>query len=290
MKAGGGKSPSGAKGSKKLREILSTDMISPPLGDFRHMAHVGRGGSDDMFGDTSFLQKGNSTLPMSARKSDSNIANGSSGFKRGGSVGKKEKSLKKGRATSESYEQSATLDRFKRKKNKAEKSQISRGGADDGEIVPSLQNALSLPILSSNDCENEPSSDRSHTSDQSHESTKNAFLKRSEQICSDDVFNTGTPDQENRNMTQKPPDGPPKPRRTISTKSNPTSESKQANDAESNAVASEPPISVQENGKASGHHIAQQDENDGWEFNIDLGPSLLDEIMGVVDWRPKNAS
>jgi len=46
----------GGKGGKKLREILSTDMISPPLGDFRHMAHVGRGGKDDMFGDTTFLQ------------------------------------------------------------------------------------------------------------------------------------------------------------------------------------------------------------------------------------------
>uniref|UniRef100_A0A3Q4G5J5 CDC42 effector protein (Rho GTPase binding) 1b n=1 Tax=Neolamprologus brichardi TaxID=32507 RepID=A0A3Q4G5J5_NEOBR len=32
---------------------LSVDMISPPLGDFRHTMHVGRGG--DVFGDTSFL-------------------------------------------------------------------------------------------------------------------------------------------------------------------------------------------------------------------------------------------
>ena len=43
------------KGGKKLREILSTEMISLPLGDFRHTAHVGRGGSKDMFGDTKFL-------------------------------------------------------------------------------------------------------------------------------------------------------------------------------------------------------------------------------------------
>ncbi|XP_006890204.1 PREDICTED: cdc42 effector protein 1 [Elephantulus edwardii] len=32
---------------------LTADMISPPLGDFRHTMHVGRGG--DVFGDTSFL-------------------------------------------------------------------------------------------------------------------------------------------------------------------------------------------------------------------------------------------
>ncbi|XP_057245019.1 cdc42 effector protein 2 [Malurus melanocephalus] len=45
------------KGKKeKLRDILSSDMISPPLGDFRHTIHVGSGGQADTFGDISFLQ------------------------------------------------------------------------------------------------------------------------------------------------------------------------------------------------------------------------------------------
>ncbi|NXN95226.1 BORG1 protein, partial [Rhinopomastus cyanomelas] len=46
------------KGGKKekLRDILSSDMISPPLGDFRHTIHIGSGGQNDMFGDISFLQ------------------------------------------------------------------------------------------------------------------------------------------------------------------------------------------------------------------------------------------
>ncbi|NXF13885.1 BORG1 protein, partial [Smithornis capensis] len=45
------------KGKKeKLRDILSSDMISPPLGDFRHTIHIGSGGESDMFGDISFLQ------------------------------------------------------------------------------------------------------------------------------------------------------------------------------------------------------------------------------------------
>ncbi|XP_016142256.1 cdc42 effector protein 2-like [Sinocyclocheilus grahami] len=46
------------KGKKeKLRDILSSDMISPPLGDFRHTIHIGSGGgADDLFGDLSFLQ------------------------------------------------------------------------------------------------------------------------------------------------------------------------------------------------------------------------------------------
>ncbi|XP_023843774.1 cdc42 effector protein 2-like [Salvelinus sp. IW2-2015] len=46
------------KGKKeKLRDILSSDMISPPLGDFRHTIHIGSGGGeDDLFGDLSFLE------------------------------------------------------------------------------------------------------------------------------------------------------------------------------------------------------------------------------------------
>ncbi|KAM4880062.1 cdc42 effector protein 2 [Sylvia borin] len=45
------------KGKKeKLRDILSSDMISPPLGDFRHTIHIGSGGQADTFGDISFLQ------------------------------------------------------------------------------------------------------------------------------------------------------------------------------------------------------------------------------------------
>lgn len=40
---------SGAQGKRRL----TADMISAPLGDFRHTMHVGRGG--DVFGDTSFL-------------------------------------------------------------------------------------------------------------------------------------------------------------------------------------------------------------------------------------------
>ncbi|KAM9803802.1 cdc42 effector protein 3 [Neosynchiropus ocellatus] len=45
------------KGKKcRLRDLLSPDMISPPLGDFRHTIHIGRGGERDAFGDMSFLQ------------------------------------------------------------------------------------------------------------------------------------------------------------------------------------------------------------------------------------------
>ncbi|NWZ88481.1 cdc42 effector protein 2 [Poecile atricapillus] len=58
---------SGRKGKKeKLRDILSSDMISPPLGDFRHTIHVGSGGESDTFGDISFLQGKFHLLPRAA--------------------------------------------------------------------------------------------------------------------------------------------------------------------------------------------------------------------------------
>ncbi|XP_036403417.1 cdc42 effector protein 2 [Megalops cyprinoides] len=59
------------KGKKeKLRDILSSDMISPPLGDFRHTIHIGSGGGEnDLFGDLSFLQGRFHLLPGRQRSS-----------------------------------------------------------------------------------------------------------------------------------------------------------------------------------------------------------------------------
>lgn len=47
----------------KIRDVLSGDMISPPLGDLRHSAHVGPEGEGDMFGDVGFLQGKLDMLP-----------------------------------------------------------------------------------------------------------------------------------------------------------------------------------------------------------------------------------
>lgn len=56
------------KGKKlKLRDVLSGDMISPPLGDVRHSAHVGPEGEGDMFGDVGFLQGKLDMLPPTSR-------------------------------------------------------------------------------------------------------------------------------------------------------------------------------------------------------------------------------
>ncbi|XP_043083235.1 cdc42 effector protein 1b [Puntigrus tetrazona] len=57
-------------GKRRFKSDLSVDMISPPLGDFRHTMHVGRGG--DVFGDTSFLSNyGGSSHSDGLRSPDS---------------------------------------------------------------------------------------------------------------------------------------------------------------------------------------------------------------------------
>lgn len=64
------KTPTPKHGKKlKLRDVLSSDMISPPLGDLRHSAHVGREGESDMFGDVGFLQGKLDMLPSLAHPS-----------------------------------------------------------------------------------------------------------------------------------------------------------------------------------------------------------------------------
>ncbi|NWY34917.1 BORG1 protein, partial [Pheucticus melanocephalus] len=69
------------KGKKeKLRDILSSDMISPPLGDFRHTIHVGSGGQSDTFGDISFLQGKFHLLPRAGDAADRGEATAAAPF------------------------------------------------------------------------------------------------------------------------------------------------------------------------------------------------------------------
>ncbi|XP_068610528.1 cdc42 effector protein 4 [Brachionichthys hirsutus] len=49
---------------RRSRADLTTEMISAPLGDFRHTMHIGRGG--DAFGDTSFLSSRSGEAPREA--------------------------------------------------------------------------------------------------------------------------------------------------------------------------------------------------------------------------------
>lgn len=56
----------------KRKEVLSVNMISLPLADFRHLSHIGNGAHADSFGDLSFLKMGHSLLLQSSQ-SEQNI-------------------------------------------------------------------------------------------------------------------------------------------------------------------------------------------------------------------------
>lgn len=53
--------------SRKRREVLSVNMISLPLADFRHISHIGNDAHTDSFGDLSFLKMGHGLLLQSSQ-------------------------------------------------------------------------------------------------------------------------------------------------------------------------------------------------------------------------------
>lgn len=61
--------PSSARwpGRNKRREVLSVNMISLPLADFRHISHIGNDAHTDSFGDLSFLKMGHGLLLQSSQ-------------------------------------------------------------------------------------------------------------------------------------------------------------------------------------------------------------------------------
>lgn len=61
------KPSSGRWPSRKRREVLSVNMISLPLADFRHISHIGNDAHTDSFGDLSFLKMGHSLLLQSSQ-------------------------------------------------------------------------------------------------------------------------------------------------------------------------------------------------------------------------------
>lgn len=287
-----GKNGAGHKGPKKLRELLSADMISPPLGDFRHTAHVGRGGSDDMFGDTSFLQKGN-------------MSDVGSNFRRGGSLGKKEK--KKGRSLS--HGQSSTLDRFKRSKSGSDKHVPTNGTSAHGaeQQSPVIQSAFSLPALSNNETSptkhNEDSKEVTNPQQSSNDATadkQKVYSKSHEDLSATSEIST-PPSVPETSTPHKTPNGvmggPPKPRRIMSFKTEMDKNAQGQNDENSeplsinhadklsplrrsSEVLSEMPDFVKKNPES------QRSEDESWSFSLDLGPSLMDEIMGMIN-EPK---
>lgn len=53
--------------NSRRREVLSVNMISLPLADFRHISHIGNDAHTDSFGDLSFLKMGHNLLLQSSQ-------------------------------------------------------------------------------------------------------------------------------------------------------------------------------------------------------------------------------
>ncbi|XP_076817810.1 uncharacterized protein LOC143463257 [Clavelina lepadiformis] len=262
LKSGGGKNGAGTgKGGKKLRELLSAEMISLPLGDFRHMAHVGRGGDDDMFGDTAFLKH------------------------KGGSE----------TSTDGSVEGTQTLGRVQSKKrNKKSRNHSVPDGCDiksthSHEVgcgpmdSPVLQTAFSLPALN-HQSTSTPSSPRGSGKEGKRKKMKKSALNnncitngksRSHEAGLDAIAYPATP-----NGTIN---GPAKPRRLAST------EEANGNGHIGNGIPAKnptPPRRVSENPVETQEIELPNDTtslDDGWALDLDLGSSLMDDVMGIMD-------
>lgn len=68
LKASMYRKPSSSRwSSRKRKEVLSVNMISLPLADFRHITHIGNDAHADSFGDLSFLKMGHGLLLQSSQ-------------------------------------------------------------------------------------------------------------------------------------------------------------------------------------------------------------------------------
>ncbi|XP_002125304.2 cdc42 effector protein 2 [Ciona intestinalis] len=259
LKAGAGKNGYGnSKGGKKLRELLSTEMISPPLGDFRHMAHVGRG-ADDMFGDTTFLQN----------QTEIDKANDGTDMKRTSSLGRK------GTNKSRNYSVPDENGRPADVKSVSAQSYDGYGPAES----PILQSAFSLPLL--------PHGSESTDTSPVHSRGSIASKAKGKKTMNNNCITNGKShsrsygDGINTSPATTPNgtgNGPPKPRRIMDEEPNGLgSVDKHSELRRSSDVYTQKP------GGMLGYNARLDTSSvlDGW--NVDLGCSLMDDVMGVFD-------
>lgn len=196
---------------RRSRADLTAEMISAPLGDFRHTMHVGRGG--DAFGDTSFLSTRSGEPPK-----EPDAKQGSPGPKPG------------------------LLSRTFRSSKRSQS--VNRGDKYEYNVVPSagssqfVKNAISLPYL------NDEGTNRSHQLPKSVSSSPMKKLTEMESKPANGAAAMATIDAEfdERNfgeLTDLPPSMP----------------------------------------KGSGLKHAES----MMSFHIDLGPSMLGDILSVME-------
>ncbi|XP_062392542.1 cdc42 effector protein 2 [Sardina pilchardus] len=236
------------KGKKeKLRDLLSSDMISPPLGDFRHTIHIGSGGgADDLFGDLSFLQGKFHLLPgQQGRHALSQYAAGGSG---------------------DDFQFSRT-------------SSVS-GHLPSSESSPLLKNALSLPVIGSVQALTLPST--ISAAPQLPPSPPRTTAPRSPPPPPNQAPPPKPPrlHLEDRALTSSPPPRPTlaSPERTTTTT---TTSSSRFSPTRSIDDDSFPGTPEEDTGLQERPYLSHAGSL--LSLHLDLGPSILDEVLQIMD-------
>ncbi|KAF7649454.1 hypothetical protein LDENG_00141060 [Lucifuga dentata] len=231
----------------------TVDMISPPLGDFRHTMHVGRGG--DVFGDTSFLSNHGGTGNGNNGETDSNSTPDN---KIGAFFTRTLRHIRRG------------------------SDNRPRGGSKDlslppPPISPIIKNAISLPRLDV-DLPN-----GSHTAKVLFPSSQSTPEERKSSYGLESGFVTLP--RLSRSERQQPSI-------SISTSCSPNIHRGSLTDL-TDAILSTCSTSIvtsDPNTTATAYSDSLPSLTSLDTFNFDLGPSLMSEVFGLIDGRPEEPS
>ncbi|KAI4796681.1 hypothetical protein KUCAC02_026824 [Chaenocephalus aceratus] len=134
---------------RRYKGDLTLEMISPPLGDFRHTMHVGRGG--DVFGDTSFLSNhgGTGNKGNNGNKANNSGNNGNNG--NGGNNGNNGNNGETDSISSPDNKIGAFFSRTLRQIRRGSENRPTGGCKELSPpppvVSPIIKNAISLPSL-----------------------------------------------------------------------------------------------------------------------------------------------
>ncbi|KAM6958870.1 uncharacterized protein FYW47_010299 [Aplochiton taeniatus] len=276
----------------KLRDFLSGDMISPPMGEVRHSAHVGPQGEGDMFGDVGFLQ-GNMDMLPALRGSNGRRSQSMEGHLEGESSGPKG-------SLSYSYNNNQHL----------LKSTVSMPVFLSHEQAPPKPPRLHLddpplaPPPSQSQCQSQ--SQPSQLSQQNHtgpgrsahgrangQTQQRPFSLWDSGVTSDLPSSTsvrhlvpssGSFSEASSEDSMSECCGPLDPRRGLSLDSDAGLSNE---DLRSDSPGAPPPTgslapgTAASRGPASGAGVARSESLAG--LDLDLGPSILDDVLGIMD-------
>ncbi|XP_076028075.1 uncharacterized protein cdc42ep1a [Genypterus blacodes] len=245
---------------RRFKGDITVDMISPPLGDFRHTMHVGRGG--DVFGDTSFLSNHGGTGNSGNNGNNGNNGETDSNFTPDNKIG---------------AFFSRTFRQIRRSSDNRPRGEAKELSPPPPAVSPIIKNAVSLPRLDVDLPNGTPTTKVLFPSSQSTpEEKKSSYglesgfvtlprLSRSERQQPSVSISTSCSPNIHRGSLTDPADA------ILSTRS-------------ASIVTSDPNIvaaaSAAATYSASLHSLTSLDT---FTFTFDLGPSLMSEVFGLID-------